>query len=135
MDKRKTNILLALLIIVVVLVMTVINPPDSVYFQLVEDVICVDGPEEFRYEFPLAEVEQMTLEEDPVYGDGTKAKGVVWGEYTNDRWGEHTQCVYAKVPVCIVVTGQGETFVFNVENEETTRSLHEALLEYMEEEM
>lgn len=129
MENRKVNLLLAVLLIVVVTVLGIVNPADAVYFQLVEDAIYIDGPDEFQYDIPLDEVEQFLLEENPAYA-GDKVKDVVCGGGTDAVWGEYTQCVYARVPVCIAVVGRGETFLFNTENEEATRSLYEALLEY-----
>lgn len=130
MDKRKTNILLALLVIAVALVFYTVNPPDSVYFHMEDDVIYVEGPEEFQYSIPVRDVEKFVLVEDSVYANGQKTGRVVCGRYANDSWGEHIQCAHTKIPVCIAVIGQGETILFNVESEETTRSLYKALLEY-----
>lgn len=131
MNKRRTNLLLAVAIIIVVLVASVLNPPDRVEFHIEEDVMYVDGPEGFRYSTPLGEIEKLLLVEDPVYGEeGEKTKGVVWGSYTNDTWGEHMQCAYAKIPVCIAVYGPDGILLFNFDDEEITRKLYEALLEY-----
>lgn len=133
MNKKRTNMIIAVAVILVALVVSIVNPADSVKFVIEENVLCINGPDEFSYSVPMEQVRKYELVKDLDYAVvGEKEKGVVCGTYSNEELGEHVQCLYTAIPVCIAVHSPDGVILFNVESEETTERLYQALLEYSE---
>lgn len=131
MNKKRTNLIIAVVVILVAIVVSIINPADSVKFTIEENVLYINGPDEFCYSTPMDEIRKYELLKDLDYAVvGEKEKGVICGTYSNEELGEHVQCLYAAIPVCIAVYGPEGVILFNVENKETTENLYQALLEY-----
>ena len=130
--KKKSNLANTVILIAIfvgVFLYNMVNPRDMVTFQVDESNLTLGGYEDIVYTIPLDTILGFTFVEEAQYPEETKS--VLHGTYHNDQWGEHILYVNGKVSSCIVIESEHATYVFNYENESTTRSLYEALLELL----
>ncbi len=132
MSEKKNNTantIIIVLIFVGVFLYNVINPSNTVTIQVEDTDLILGGYEDITYRIPLDTIESFTYVEEMEYPEETKS--VLYGAYSNEQWGEYILYVNGKVPSCIVAETENGTYVFNYENESTTESLCEALLELL----
>lgn len=126
---RCANWLIVAAIFVIVTVAGFLKPSDTVMASVKDDYLVLEGCKDVQYFIPMSTIERMTYKEDPMYA--ADIKGVVCGTYTSDDWGEHILYVDTGIDACIVVESTNGTYVFNVENEDTTKAFYEAFLEIL----
>lgn len=128
-NSNRANILILVVIFVGVFLYNVINPGNSVEFQIDGEDIVLSGYEDVVYRFPLDSVESFTYVEEMEYPEGEK---VICGTYSSEQWGEYILYAYRKVDSCIVAQTESGVYLFNFESNDTTQSLYEALLKLQE---
>lgn len=80
------------------------------------------------------EIREVTFEAEPDYGEpaeGTTKDGMRLGIWESPALGSYWNCTDAKVKSCVWVKTDDRTYAINVESDETTRALYEAILEAM----
>lgn len=126
----KRDLICSLVVVAVVLVISlfrgsapVISPGE---FQLT--VQAPDGQISYA---DYAEVTAVSLLDTADYGtclEGESTGRYFYGSWENEAWGEYDLCVYAKVPVCLVIeSGSAGTLVVNCSSAEETEQLFELL--------
>lgn len=86
------------------------------------------GSEVFRLDY--GEIRGVELVEQPDYGEpagGGETDLYRYGVWRSDAWGEYTVAAMKKLTVCIKLTTDGGVYAVNLESDDTTRSLCEAL--------
>lgn len=130
--KKNSNIANTIILVVIfvgVFLYNMINPKDMVKIQVEGTDLILSGYEDIAYTIPLDTVDSFTYVEEMEYPE--ESKSVLHGTYSNEQWGEYILYVNGKVSSCIVAKTDGGTYVFNYESANTTKSLHEALLELL----
>lgn len=126
---NKANTIILVLIFVGVFLYNVVNPREMVTIQVEDTALILGGYEDITYEIPLDAINELSYVEEAEYPE--ESKSILHGTYSNERWGEYILCVNGKVPACIVMETERGTYVFNYDNENTTKALYEALLELL----
>ncbi len=130
--RRWGDLLILLVILAVITAVRWSNPPESVYLHIENEILEIGAPEETSWQIPLSSIQQVELAEDAVYPqvEGEDGK-VICGVFANAQWGEHHLCVYESVPVCIALSAESGTYVFNCENAKLTRDFYRAFQELL----
>lgn len=130
--KKNSNIANTIILVVIfagVFLYNMVNPSNMVTIQVEDTDLVLGGYEDITYSIPLDTINSFTYVEETEYPEETKS--ILHGTYSNEQWGEYILYVNGKVPSCIVAETKSGTYVFNYENESTTKSLYEALEELL----
>lgn len=80
------------------------------------------------------EIREIALESEPDYGapvEGTTKDGMRLGIWESPALGSYWNCTDAKVKSCVWVKTDDRVYAINIESDETTRALYEAILKAM----
>lgn len=80
------------------------------------------------------EIREAVFEAEPEYGEpvkGTTKDGMRLGIWESPTLGSYWNCTDVKVKSCVWVKTDDRTYAINVESDETTRALYEAILKAM----
>lgn len=130
--KKNSNIANTIILVVIfvgVFLYNMINPSNVVTIQVEDTDLVLGGYEDITYSIPLDTINRFTYVEEVEYPEETKS--ILHGTYSSEQWGEYILYVNGKVSSCIVAETENGTYVFNYENESTTKSLCEALEELL----
>lgn len=134
--KRKINLILTIILFAIIFLFLWKDDSKSVLLDFQDTALTLNAPADdaFSVTIPYAGIQSVDLISELAFGrctDGVDLEDRKNGSWENSAYGDYTLCVYANVPVYIVLhTAQGVT-VFNYESESTTQQLYEALLPYL----
>ena len=100
-----------------------------------DDTFTLGAPESFSLTIEYDQVKALELVEQPDSGtaiSGAENRKCRWGDWENNTWGQHTQCVLKKLDTAILlITSDEKKVLFNYESDEATASMHQMLTELL----
>ena len=127
------NLIICLVVVAVLVVL--MGPQSSVSMEALDQELVMKGTSGYTLRTTYAEIRQAELRESLEYGavvNGESGKREKSGTWKNEEFGEYRLCVDAKVNSCIVLYMESEIHVINIESNESTASLYEAILKLVD---
>lgn len=123
------NLIICLVIVIVLAVF--MDPQSPVSMEALDKELLIKGNSGYTIRIIYAEIQHSELRESLDYGvivSGENERREKSGTWRNEEFGEYRICVDAKVDYCIVLYTESEIQVVNIESNESTASLYEAIL-------
>lgn len=123
-----------LIIFALVLVISMCESAGKIKAEFGGEILTVTSS---KYEIVLDydDIVAVDLTDMPDIGDevdGSNNLSIVTGVWNNEKWGQYKQLTLVGITNCIVVTTRdGQTYVFNLKNNDETTSVYEQLLGYL----
>lgn len=134
MASKHKNLIFIFLILAMVLFYVFSGGSIGISLDFGEDALSVSASD-YDWAIPYDRIASLELAELPDWGvltEGAERNKLCCGTWKNDAWGEYTLCVTPKNPQCIVVTmDNGDVFVLNYENSDSTTQLHNMFTELL----
>lgn len=122
------NRILSIVILVAVTVLSLMSGKIGVDLDFGEETLTV-SVSGFEKEIPYAGITSLELAELPDTGtllEGGDKRGLQYGTWENDTWGEYSLCITSKVSQALVLTMEdGSVFVLNYQDQDNTQALFE----------
>lgn len=121
--------MICLLLVAVLTVL--INPRSPVSMEALDEELVVQGSSGGAVRITYSEIQYAELRESLDYGvvvrgeDGKRERSGIW---KNEEFGEYQLCVDAKIKSCIVLHMKSGIQVVNIESDQSTASLYDAIL-------
>jgi len=136
--KKHSNIVACVLLVAFILVVSLLRGSSTVSFDLSDTELTLKAPKGYTYIVPFEKIESMELcvsKLNLVQAiDGYDKNTCVWGIWNAEKYGHCTLCLTEKSASYITAKlTDGSYVVFNYQNNDTTITLFEQLLNYMEE--
>ncbi len=134
MVSKHKNLLIILLLLAMVLFYVFSGGSVGISLDFGEDSLSVSASD-YDWTIPYDHIESLELAGLPDLGiqmEGIERNKLSCGTWKNDAWGEYTLCVNPKNHQCIVVVmDDGDIFVLNYENSDSTEQLHKMFTELL----
>ncbi len=131
----KINLAILIVLLVLVTVYYFISEP-AVTFSLADDYQSFTlSNSEGNSTFYFSDLTSLQLSDSPDYGeseDGETSNDNQIGIWQSDTYGTYFSYISTKISNCIIVTDSEKTAVFNYENDESTDSLYQNLIQLWE---
>ena len=127
------NIIIWLIVLTAMAVF--LNRGSAVGMKSSDRELVVSGNSGASVTIAYADIQTIEMREYLDYGtvvDGVDGKKEKSGTWKNEEFGEYRLCVDAKVNSCIVLYMESEIQVINIESNESTASLYEAILKLVD---
>lgn len=137
--ESKTKIVVNVAVfLIALLLITSVRGKTSAAVDINQENIVLSGPDGYSRVIDNNQVNADSVKllgEEELDEPGSMATGgenykYRWGQWENDDWGTYSQCILRKVDCAILFeTVDGETVIFNVESEDTTKAFADAFRE------
>ena len=138
MESKMKAVMNVAVFLIALLLITSMRGKTSASVDLNQENIVLSGPDGYHrsiaYTQVVADSVKLLGEEDldkpgSVVTGGENRK-YRWGQWENDAWGKYTLCIQQKIDAALCFeTVDGETVIFNVESEDTTKAFEDAFRE------
>lgn len=136
-SKMKMVVNIAVFLIALLLI-TSVRGKTSASVDINQENIVLSGPDGYHRSIDYTQVNADSVKlvgEEDLDEPGSAVTGgennkYRWGQWENDNWGTYSQCILRKVDFAVLFeTVDGETVIFNVESEDTTKAFVDAFRE------
>ena len=105
---------------------------NTVVSRFTEEGLTLTGPESFNAAVTYSEMTEIGLKEEFDYGSaagGSENSRCRYGAWKNEAYGAYTLAVRKETKKAIVIKAGERVVVFNAEDDQTTETLYEAILQ------
>lgn len=133
---NKINIIIVAVIFIGLIIYSLLGKGgSSTGFHFSEEGMILTDAEGKETTVLYSEMREVTLVEDPQYGEavtgttsGFLGSRTMIGTFSSDMFGQYTAACSPKIESAIWIKTQDASYVINMENEQSTSSLYEAIL-------
>ena len=140
---NKFNLLIVAAIFIGVILFAIFgkgNNRSSTGFRFTEEGLTITDSEGKESKVPYSAMETVELKEEAEYGEAVNGKttGVLGnkqmeGTFSSVMFGEYTAACSPKIKSAILIKTADASYVINMENDESTAALYDAILRMLEE--